>query len=137
MGWKKAVREFYEENPGEVLNKMTFAPLLEKVVANNIKRDTLINGFRVCGLFPFNPDAVDYTKCLGGNQRVEVKMPPPRMDYRSFVTLTGEDLIKRCKLFDDLLVKEGITDEFLALYKIWSYFEKPDSLTHVKKKTLT
>lgn len=73
MGWKKAIREFYEQNPGEVLNKMTFAPLLEKVLANNIKRDTLINGFRACGLFPFNPDAIDYTKCLGNkSERPEV-----------------------------------------------------------------
>ncbi|XP_072376192.1 uncharacterized protein, partial [Diabrotica undecimpunctata] len=68
VGWKKAIREFHEQNPGEVVNKMTFAQLLEKVVANKIKRDTFINGFRVCGLFPFNPDAVDYTKCLGNKK---------------------------------------------------------------------
>ncbi|CAH1989647.1 unnamed protein product [Acanthoscelides obtectus] len=32
MGWKKAVREFNEKNPGELRNKLTFAPLLENVV---------------------------------------------------------------------------------------------------------
>nr|XP_022903903.1 uncharacterized protein LOC111416181 [Onthophagus taurus] len=137
MRWKRAVREFYEQNPGEVLYKMTFAPLLEKVLANNIKRDILINGFRACGLFPFNPDAIDYTKCLGNkNERPEIKMPPPCMDHRTYVSLTGEDLLKRIKSFDDLLIKEGITEEFLTLYKIWSYFEKPDSLPNDKKDDL-
>lgn len=63
-------------------------------------------------------------------------MPPPCMDHRTFVSLTGEDLIKRFKSFDDLLIKEGITEEFLTLYKIWSYFEKPDSLPNDKKDDL-
>jgi len=63
-------------------------------------------------------------------------MTPPRMDHRTFVSLTGEDLIKRFKRFDDLLVKEGITEEFLTLYKIWSYFQKPDSLPDDKKDDL-
>lgn len=83
IGWKKAVREFYEQNPGQVLNKVTFAPLLEKVVNNNIKAETLINGFRACGLFPFNPDAVDYTKCLGKeNKPTEVNR------YMGFINIT-------------------------------------------------
>ena len=67
MGWKKAVKEFYEANPGHILNKITFAPLLEKVVTEVIRPETLINGFRACGIFPFKPDAVDYSKCLGKN----------------------------------------------------------------------
>jgi DDE superfamily endonuclease. len=78
-GWKKAAREFYEQNPGAVLNKITFAPLLEKVVANDIKRETLCNGFRGCGLFPFNPDAVDYTKCLGNKNEL-----PEVPNYKNF-----------------------------------------------------
>lgn len=65
MGWKKAVREFYEKNPGQVLNKMTFAPLLEKVVTEVVKPETLEHGFKACGLFPFNPNAIDFSKCLG------------------------------------------------------------------------
>lgn len=28
------------------------------------KKETIMNSFRACGLFPFNPDAVDYSKCL-------------------------------------------------------------------------
>lgn len=69
MGWKKAVRQFYEEKPGEVLNKTSFAPLLEKVVTEVIQPNILINGFRACGLFPFSPDNVDYSKCLGGTNK--------------------------------------------------------------------
>lgn len=53
---------------------------------------------------------------------------PHSMDYNIFVSLVGEDLIQRFKLFDDLLTREGITEDFLTLYKIWNYFHKPDSL---------
>ncbi|CAH1978113.1 unnamed protein product [Acanthoscelides obtectus] len=87
MGWKKAVREFYEQNPGEVLNKITFAPLLEKVVAKHIKKETLINGFRACGLFHFNPDAVDYTKCLGNKkEHPELIIKPFLFTYKLIAT---------------------------------------------------
>lgn len=58
---------------------------------------------------------------------------PHRMDHNTFVSLAGEDIIERLKLFDQVLLREGITEEFLTLYKIWNYFEKPDSLPNEKK----
>ncbi|CAH2009353.1 unnamed protein product, partial [Acanthoscelides obtectus] len=41
MGWKKAVREFNEKNPGELVNKLTFAPLLENFEENIVKLEPL------------------------------------------------------------------------------------------------
>ncbi|KAK9754853.1 DDE superfamily endonuclease [Popillia japonica] len=32
---------------------------------SSLKPETLINGFRACGLQPWNPDALDFSKCLG------------------------------------------------------------------------
>lgn len=32
-----------------------------------MKPDTLKNEFKACGLFPWNPNEIDYSKCLGKN----------------------------------------------------------------------
>nr|CAH7736048.1 unnamed protein product [Callosobruchus chinensis] len=125
MGWKKAVREFNEQNPGEIVNKISFAPLLENVVNNIVKAETLINGFRACGLFPFNPDSVDYSKCLGKENTSPEESLSPHMDKKTFINFVGENLITKFKLLDDILT-EGISEEFRTLYNIWMFFGKPN-----------
>lgn len=62
VAWKKALHEWYAGNNHQVsLTKEKFAPLLKKVLASCAKPETLINGFRICGLHPFQPDNVDYS----------------------------------------------------------------------------
>lgn len=72
--WKKTVREWQLEHEGECVTRLTFCPILEKVLLKktdgNLK-STIINGFRKCGLFPFDSNAVDYTKCVKNqNERI-------------------------------------------------------------------
>jgi hypothetical protein len=67
MYWQKAVRNWHAKHPGEVLNKVTFAPLLREAINSAAKLETLIKGFQPYGLYPVNANAVDYTKCLGKN----------------------------------------------------------------------
>uniref|UniRef100_A0A336LZW4 CSON005308 protein n=1 Tax=Culicoides sonorensis TaxID=179676 RepID=A0A336LZW4_CULSO len=75
--WKKVVRKWQLEHEGESVTRLTFCPLLQEVLlkkSNGSLKDTIINGFRKCGLFPFNPDAVDYTKCIqqGNHQKQDM-----------------------------------------------------------------
>lgn len=65
MAWRQGVREWHEAHPGDVLSKLTFAPLLEKVLDTSITSQLLISGFRACGLYPFDPNAIDFSECLG------------------------------------------------------------------------
>ncbi|KAK9681229.1 DDE superfamily endonuclease [Popillia japonica] len=44
--WRQCVRQWEEEHPDEILNKVMFAPLLEKAVNVGVKRNTLFNGFK-------------------------------------------------------------------------------------------
>lgn len=92
--WKKIVREWQNAHIGETLSRFTFCPLLEQVLvkksAENLSQ-TIQNGFRKCGLFPFNPDAVDYTKCVKNNtekvyaerQAKDVQLSVPNSRYGS------------------------------------------------------
>lgn len=40
---------------------------------DKVKPESIINGFKACGMLPFNPDAVDYTKCIP-NRQAEVDL---------------------------------------------------------------
>lgn len=67
--WKNTLREWQNktENINKVLSKCTFCPLLHSVLSAIDLEDTIKNGFRKCGLYPFNPENVDYTKCVRNN----------------------------------------------------------------------
>lgn len=63
LEWRKRVKSWQTENPGKSLARKEFAPLLDRAMSE-ITADTISNGFKACGLFPFNPDAVNYSKCV-------------------------------------------------------------------------
>ena len=61
--WRQAVHNFQCKNPNQVVKRRDVGPLIDEVLPM-INKDCIINGFRICGLFPLNPNAVDYAKCL-------------------------------------------------------------------------
>lgn len=121
--WKKGVLEWRQQNPSLGLTKEKFAPILEKVI-KQLKPQATIHGFRACGLFPWNPDALDYTKCLG---RHKIQNPEPidrfqnqtLLPYSKFVEIVGENKIN---IFETLVSDKERNDDFLGLYKIYQYF---------------
>lgn len=62
--WKNAVRNWRMENNGERIKRENFAPLLLEIYQNETHKTNLINGFRGCGLCPFDPDRINYSKYL-------------------------------------------------------------------------
>lgn len=60
--WKKGVLEFQRKNPLEVITKEKFAPLLASLLSSGVTGDTA-KGFRIWGIYPWNPSAIDYSKC--------------------------------------------------------------------------
>lgn len=63
--WKNTVQDWAikPENISSVLTISTFCPLLQIVLNKENLSITIKHGFRKCGLFPYSPGAVDYTKC--------------------------------------------------------------------------
>ncbi|KAJ8916360.1 hypothetical protein NQ315_005057 [Exocentrus adspersus] len=61
-GWKQAVQRFKVENDGKKLKRENFGPLLKTVIEESLTPDMFRNGFRTCGLFPLDSNAVPYSK---------------------------------------------------------------------------
>lgn len=64
--WTREVRDWQSNNPGKIIRIAEFGGILEKAINNSYKRETVVNGFKACGLFPFDESAVDYKKCIAG-----------------------------------------------------------------------
>lgn len=66
QNWGKCVRDWKmspQRKDGEVLTKYNFAPPLKFAFDQTFKGNIVSNGFKACGLYPFDEDAVDYSKC--------------------------------------------------------------------------
>ncbi|XP_041787178.1 uncharacterized protein LOC121602480 [Anopheles merus] len=62
--WKSAVSNWRMENGGVNLLIKHFSSVLQEAMEKGIQPASIKNGFKVCGLFPFGPDNVDYDKCI-------------------------------------------------------------------------
>lgn len=71
--WRRTISAWEEKHHREELNKITFALHLEKAIQSSVKPQTLIDGFKVCGLCPYNPNAIDYSNCLSETDDVSQK----------------------------------------------------------------
>lgn len=101
-------------NPGEILNKQLFAPLLEHAISNaGIKAEYLINGFAVCGLCPFNPDVVDYSKCLGKQHKKKETLEHSEklMTYNDFARIVGADKIRQMEKIKEFIGNDNNNDD--------------------------
>ncbi|VEN39721.1 unnamed protein product, partial [Callosobruchus maculatus] len=64
--WKKTIRKWQSkpENTNAVVNKFNFCSVFQETLMTANMVDSIKNGFRRCGLFPLDPNNVDYTKCV-------------------------------------------------------------------------
>ena len=135
MYGRKAVRDWHAKHPGEVLNKVTFAPLLREVIDFAAKPKTLVKGFQACGLYPLNANAVDYTKFLGKNtnrptnEKIGRQDPSTirpnedaSMDDATFVNIVGKEEVENSELMNDITSQEN-NEEFSTLFRLWKYFQ--------------
>lgn len=94
--WRVAVHKWRVENEQMRLTKVHFPKLLQSVL-EAVKPQTLQNGFRACGLFPLDPNAVKYSKIIKGVKAVEnvtnVQEPQEKSNFlKHFETKIPEKL---------------------------------------------
>ncbi|XP_050498219.1 uncharacterized protein LOC126879210 [Diabrotica virgifera virgifera] len=63
-GWSAEVRNWKFQNFPKDVTRSTFGTILESVFSKYASEETIKNGFRRSGLYPFNKNNVDYTKCI-------------------------------------------------------------------------
>ena len=61
--WREEVIEFQRRNPGQMITRKDVAPLLSRVI-KKVAEKCIKNGFRKSGIYPFDVEAVDFTRCL-------------------------------------------------------------------------
>lgn len=127
--WQKTVLEWRRTNPFRALTKTEFVPLLKVTIEKSIKPQTIINGFRATGIYPWNEDSVDYSKCLGHKDNTTIKSSHVTrekekvLSKEGFVELVGKNNI-------DCLEKgvELTSEESIELIKIiWHFFATPSN----------
>ncbi|KAL4721068.1 hypothetical protein ACJJTC_019363 [Scirpophaga incertulas] len=93
-----------------------------------IKIKTLIHGFRVSGLYPFNANNVDYSKCLPSHNEdkvSEIEKEDTEINYKlnfeDFSKIVGLSIIRQCEDYNN---SSPIScDYFKTIHKIWKKFK--------------
>lgn len=124
--WNNKVLEWRRNNPMESLTKEKFAPLLFEAIHNSISVETIKKGFRACGLYPFNKNSINPSKCLG---RSSVKSTNSReqnqttTQYDAFEMLcatVGKNKVEMFEKFDKgELEIDSYSEDFLLLYDVF------------------
>lgn len=57
-----------------MLTRDKFAPILKIVLDSSVTPKTIQNVFRASGLYPWNSDAIDYSKCLGRSTSTHIAL---------------------------------------------------------------
>ncbi|KAH9642696.1 hypothetical protein HF086_014393 [Spodoptera exigua] len=115
--WRKAVLEWRANNLTKTLLKTDVGSVLDNVLPK-LKKSTLINGFKARGLCPFNPDEVDYTKCLmpAKPQRAILDdNSSVNMNYQIFQEIVGPQLIRKMKA--QVVAKSVEAEKLFEIYK--------------------
>lgn len=126
------VKSWKIDNPKQTMKREHFAPNFEAAL-RNIATDTIRNGFRKSGLFPFGPEYVDMNKISSHNRAtvstsaLEKKIDTTKQfmnilesEIRSLFTNEKLKLFTRLYYMPRANVEDQLPNEDLSLYTIWA-----------------
>lgn len=133
--WDETVFE-WKTNAGNincVVEKSNFCQLLKYCLEMAPLADSVRNGLKSCGLFPFNPDAVDYSKCIC----------KPKNTKKYDLEVSQEEIdttIRVLEVFRDDLESRGIDvkmviDNVTHIYKAYQMSVYEANQSEVKAET--
>lgn len=103
VNWRATIADWKKKTGNLSVTRVLFGPLFESCL-DSITPYIIKNGFRKCGLFPFNVQAVDFTKCMSDKSRVyetsgEIQVKPTSFNVEHL-------------LFIESLMPSGRAEEF-------------------------
>lgn len=103
--WRQAVRDWQNTCNSRTVTKTEFCPIFKEALYHEKMPENIRKGFEISGLFPFNPDVVDYSKCI--QKRLEKLNESDRaeniLEYSEVATA-----IKVISTMNDTLSGQGI-----------------------------
>ncbi|XP_072395014.1 uncharacterized protein [Diabrotica undecimpunctata] len=131
--WNRAVLKFRRENSNSVITKENFALVLNTAISQ-LKSDSIINGFKASGLYPWNPEAIDYSKCLG-----KIKKPHKGINHtisvkKSIIYEDFVDTVAAAKIleFQNLDNCEELSGDSKLLFNIFNLFQHTIDLSTIQ-----
>lgn len=127
-GWKKGVFEWRKQNSlSTAVTKKDFAPILHKVINETINPDILKNGFKACGLYPWNPNNINFDKCLGKSQVVIESTTDiinslssnNNLNLNTFYNVVGPEIVTKLNSFDNTSETTALSEDFQVLFKLY------------------
>lgn len=133
--WKKTVRNWQkrEENINQTVTKINFCKILNETLTTINLEAAIVNGFRKCGLYPLNEEAVDYTKCVKDTQQ-RVRMSDSNRKKNTVTSKDYDTAIKIISLIQEDISKHKI-DAKIILTEIDKAKTKYLANRHSKSKT--
>lgn len=76
--WKNTIKKWQSrpENINKVVSKTNFCTVFKETMDAKIT-EAIVNGFQKCGLYPFNVENVDFTKCVKDAQMRNITSTVP------------------------------------------------------------
>lgn len=105
-----------------------------------MKSEVLINGFRACGLYPWNVNQIDIKKCLGKNKGPELNDTDnsditkstntalaTRLSFNDFSDIVDAETLEKFNNIHDEVETQKYSEEFFTLYRLFEKLKKNNS----------
>jgi len=102
-----------------------------------VKSSVLINGFKACGLYPWNKNQIDYKKCLGKNydsngattsstlsstQHTNTNIN--NLNLKEFSDIIGIETLEKFNNKQNIVETEHFSEEFFILHRVYEKLKK-------------
>lgn len=138
-GWKVTVDNWKEKSDNKVLTRAKFPQLFESVVNEKATPKVIQNGFRKCGIFPFDLDCIEYTKCIDHSSRMsETTSSTNPTTVRNFVSAKPTNFGVEHLLYIESCMEGSRAEEFRSKENTsWDGEESAQELFKLWKKLHT
>lgn len=124
-GWKNTVSEYKQNSGNRQITRAGFAPLLAKVFQEKVTPEIVANGFKKCGLYPFDVNGIDFARCMDHDSRKTAPVSAPTSTNSvAPAPIVGVETLLVLESF----MRRGRVQEFRRSYEQWEGEESAKEL---------